>query len=122
MPATLTTDAGTATATIEVAGHVTHAEFDALVPEFEAFIAALGTIRLIEVIHGFEGVDSQLFRQGLKLDLRVIPHISHCAVVSDIGWMTPLAKAAGAMISTKLRTFPISELAEAQAWIANPNG
>lgn len=121
MPTTLTTDAKTAVATIEVEGRVTREEFDRLVPEFEAFIEALGTVRLIEIIHSFDGFDKSLLWEGLKVDMRVIPNISHCAVVSDIGWMSPVSKAAGAFISTKLRTFPMRDLDAAKAWVANPD-
>lgn len=120
MPATLTTDAATATATIEVEGRVTREDFDRLAPEFEVFVDALGTVKVIEIIHSLEGFDTSLLWQGLKLDMKVIPNISHCAVVGDLGWMSPLAKAAGAMISTKLRTFPMAELDAAKAWIADP--
>ncbi|MEM8956794.1 MAG: STAS/SEC14 domain-containing protein [Pseudomonadota bacterium] len=121
MPTTLKTDAATATATIEVDGRVTKEDFDRLVPEFEAFIDALGTVRLIEIIHNLEGFDAGVVWKGFKLDMKVIPHISHCAVVGDIGWMSPVAKAAGAVISTKLRTFSMDELDAAKAWIADPD-
>ena len=121
MPTTLKPDAATATATIEVDGRVTKEDFDRLVPEFEAFIDALGTVRLIEIIHNLEGFDAGVVWKGFKLDMKVIPHISHCAVVGDIGWMSPVAKAAGAVISTKLRTFSMDELDAAKAWIADPD-
>jgi hypothetical protein len=38
-------------------------------------------------------------------------------VVSDIGWFSPLTKAAGAFMSTKLRTFDLAEEDAARDWL-----
>lgn len=118
MTATLTTNPDACLAEIRVDGRVTREDFDALAPAFEAFVDACGTIRLIEIIESLDGFDSGLIWQGLKLDLRVLPHISHCAVVGDIGWLSPLSKAAGALVSTRLRTFARAEEADARRWLA----
>lgn len=120
MPATLITHADTKTAEIQVEGHVSREDFDNLAPEFEAFVAANDKIRLLEVIHSLDGFDPSMIWEGVKLDFKVIPHISHCAVVSDIGWISPMSKAAGALVSTKLRTFSLAELDAARAWLSDP--
>lgn len=44
-----------------------------------------------------------------------------CAVVSDIGWISPISKAAGAFMSTKLRTFILNDLNKAREWLNNPD-
>lgn len=105
-------------AELRVDGRVSRADFDRIAPEFEAFVEECGQIRLLEVIETLGGFDPSLLWDGMKLDLKVIPHISHCAVVSDIGWLSPLSKAAGALISTRLRTFALSEEEAARAWLA----
>ena len=105
-------------AELRVDGRVTRADFDRIAPEFEAFVEECGKIRLLEVIESLSGFDPSMVWEGLKLDLKVIPHISHCAVVSDIGWLSPLSKAAGALISTRLRTFSLSDEETARAWLA----
>jgi len=104
---------------IEVDGRVGREDFDAIAPRLEAAITACGTIRLIEIVRRLDGVEASLFRDGLKLDMRVLTKISHCAVVGDIGWLSPVAKAAGAIVSTRLRTFPLAREAAARDWIAN---
>lgn len=121
MTVTYTENADACTVELTVDGRVTREEFDALAPRMEAFIASCGSIRLIEVIRKLDGFDGSLLWEGLKLDFRVIPHISHCAVVSDIGWLSPVSKAAGALTSTKLRTFPLADLEAARNWVADPN-
>lgn len=109
-----------ATKTIEVTvnGTLTQQDFDEILPRFEAFMAAHEKIRLIEVVEDLKGADPMLMWQGMKFDFKAIPHISHCAVVSDIPWMSPMAKAAGAFMPMKVRTFDMAQLDEARAWIA----
>lgn len=105
---------------LEIDGAVSRTDFETLLPKMQSFIERHEKIRLIEVVKTFEwpGVDMfAMFWEGMKFDFYAIPRISHCAVVSDIGWMSPLSKAAGAVISTKLRTFEMSELDTARDWI-----
>lgn len=101
-----------------VSGKVATEDFVALAGPLEEFVKAHGRIKLLEVIEDFQGFDPGLLWQGMKLDIKIIPHISHCAVVSDMGWLSPLAKAAGAFVATKLRTFDLAELEAARAWLA----
>ncbi len=109
------------TITLEVDGRVTREDFDEISPKFEAFVEEHKPIRLLEIIHKLDGFDASVVWQGIKLDTKVLPHISHCAVVGDIGWLSPISKAAGTVISTRLRTFPLSELDAARVWIADPD-
>lgn len=105
---------------LTVDGKVTRAEFDEIAPKIEAFIAEHGTIKLIEVVHHFGGMEMSAMWEGIKFDRQNVKHISHCAVVSDISWISPLTKAASAFLSTKLRTFDLAELDAAREWIGNP--
>lgn len=104
-------------AELRVDGAVTRADFDSIAPQFEAFVMAQGKVRLLEVIVSLGGFDPSLLWEGMKLDIKVIPHITHCAVVSDIGWLSPVSKAAGALVATRLRTFPLAEEEAARAWL-----
>ncbi|MCT8158484.1 STAS/SEC14 domain-containing protein [Pseudoruegeria sp. SHC-113] len=105
---------------IRVDGKVTREEYHHAVNQLESFIFDHGTVRLVEIVEDFEGFDSKMFWDGLKFDMKYIPSITHCAVVSDIGWIAPLSKAAGALLSTKLRTFGMAELEDARAWVRTP--
>lgn len=102
---------------LTVSGRITREDYDAVIDRLQAFIDAHGTIRLIETVESMDGFDPSVIWPGIKFDFRNIRHISHVAVVSDIGWIGPASKAAGALISTKLRTFGLDELAEARDWI-----
>ncbi|MCA8878593.1 MAG: STAS/SEC14 domain-containing protein [Rhodobacteraceae bacterium] len=118
MPITYHEDPATRTAELSVNGRITRSDFDTLAPKFEAFAETYGPIRLIEIVESLGGFDPSLIWKGLKLDFRVIPRISHCAVVGDAPWLSPLTRASGAVLPVKLRAFPMAELAAARAWIA----
>lgn len=105
------------TVELTVSGKVTKEDFNRISTQFEAFIDQHGEIKLIEIISDFKGFDPSVVWDGLKFDMKHIKNISHCAVVSDIGWMTPLAKTAGALVSTKLRTFDMNQVDEAKNWL-----
>jgi len=112
----------TKTVEIHVDGPITREEFDTAIADMDRFIQNYGKIKLLESIASFKvGMDMHMLWEGMKFDLKNIRHISHCAVVSDIGWISPLSKAAGAFISTKLRTFNMDEIETAREWLANPD-
>lgn len=107
----------TKTATIKVSGKITEADYKAAVEPMQQFIDRHGTVRFIEVIESFHGFDPSVIWPGMKFDWKNLPHISRVAVVSDMGWIGPLSKAAGYFMNTKLRTFGLDELEEARKWV-----
>lgn len=110
----------TKTLEIHVDGKISHEELESVMNRMDAFIQTHGTVKLLESIITFKvGMDASMLWDGLKFDMKNIRHISHCAVVSDIGWISPMSKAAGAFVSTKLRTFKMDEIEAARAWLEN---
>jgi len=106
---------------LTVQGRVTRDDYDQIVDRIQAFIDLHGKIKVIEVIESFSGFDPAILLPGIRFDIRNIRHVSHVAVVSDIGWFSPVVKAAGALVSTKMRLFHLDELNEARNWIrSNP--
>jgi hypothetical protein len=116
MTVTYVEDADAKTVELTVSGRITREDFDAIVAPMQAFIDTHGSIRMVEVVESMGGFDPSVIWEGIQFDFRNIRHISHVAVVSDIGWISPMSKAAGALIATKLRTFAMSEVDEARVW------
>lgn len=107
-------------AELVIDGKVTHEDFNNITIQLEGFIEKQGHIKLLEEIRTLKGFDASMVWEGIKFDiknLKHIRHISHCAVVSDIGWLSPISKAAGAFISCKIRTFTLDQIDEARAWL-----
>lgn len=105
-----------------VKGHVSREVYEPLVTRLQDFIDRNGTGRMVEVVESFPTFDPWILIPGLKFDFRNIRYITHVAVVSDIGWMSPVVKAAGALISTRIRTFGMDELDAARDWVRSADG
>ncbi len=112
-------DPDTKSIEITVDGRVTRADWESIVPRFEAFMNAHETIRLIEVVEELDGFDASMVWEGIKFDFKAIPHISHCAVVTDIAWMSPLTRAVGAVMPMKMRVFPLADVQKARDWLSS---
>ncbi len=101
---------------LRIVGRVTQHDMDEILPKLEAFIAKHGTIRLVEVIEKFDGFDPTTVLDGLKFDLNHLTDVTHAAVVSDIGWIGVMTRAASMVMPISLRVFTMDELQEARDW------
>ena len=99
-----------------VLGRLTQHDMDEILPKLDAFIDTHGKIRLIEVVERFDGADSGAILDGLKFDIAHLRHITHAAVVSDIGWVGVVTRAASMIMPVTIRTFPKSEWDAAKTW------
>lgn len=115
-------DPATKTVELCVKGKVTVEDFDAIKEPLQAFIDRHGTIKIIEIVESFDGFEAGVLLPGMRFDLKNLSHISQAAVVSDIGWISPLTKAVGRLMPTRVRMFHMDELDEARAWITAPEG
>ena len=110
-------DDATRTAEIVVSGKITKEDYESAVGPMQAFIDRHGTVKVIEILESFGGYDPAILWPGIKFDWQNIQHISHVAVVSDLGWVGPMSKAAGALISSQVRFFDMADVDEARDWI-----
>ena len=117
MTTTYTEDPEHKIAELVVEGKVTQEDFNNITGQLDNFIEKHGRIKLLEEIRTLEGFEVSMMWDSIKFDMKHLKHISRCAVVSDIGWLSPISKAAGAFISCKVRTFTLDQLDEARAWL-----
>jgi len=100
-----------------ISGHLSKEDYDAVIAPLQAFIDRHGTIQIIEIVESFGGFDPSVLLPGLKFDLQNIQHVSHAALVTDVGWMGPIAMATSRLVPTKMRTFALAEIDAARAWL-----
>lgn len=105
---------------IEITGRVTAEQFDATAKQLEAFIARHGRVRVLEIIHDFEGMDAGAFWHDLKFSLRHLKDFSRCAIVTDTKWFSPLSALAEPFIDCEVAYFPPNELEAARNWLLWP--
>jgi len=108
-------------AEIRVVGRLTQHDMDEVLPKMEAFIERHGEIRIVETIESFEGFDPSVILDGIKFDYQHLRHVTHAAIVSDIGWIGTLTRAASMIIPVSIRTFSMDEHDAALAWARNPD-
>ena len=111
-----TEDATDPVVEIEVIGRVTQNDMDHIIPKLEAFIEKHGTIRMVEIVDSFEGFDPTTILDGMKFDLNHLTDVTHAAVVSDIGWIGVMTRAASMVMPVTIRAFTMDELDTAREW------
>ncbi len=89
---------------------------DKILPKLEAFIGRHGTIRIVEVVETFDGFDPTTFLDGLKFDLNHMTDVTHAAVVSDVGWIGVMTRAASMVMPVTIRAFTMDQLDDAREW------
>lgn len=105
---------------IEVAGKITQADMDAVIPPLEAFLERHGKVRMVEIIPTFEGFEWSTIWDGIKFDVAHIRDIDRVAVVTDVGWIGGITRALCRVSPLEVRVFEMGELAEARAWANAP--
>ena len=102
---------------LHVDGKVTEADFDDVAARLEAFIARHGKIKLIEIIENFDGFELAAASKGVRFDIEHLRDFSHCAVVTDSGWIGPFTRLLAPFFSIRIRTFRLAEIERARAWL-----
>lgn len=111
---------GTDIVEITIEGRVSRAEFDDVAAALEAVISQHGTVRVLEDIHSFEGIQASAFWDDLKFSLRHMNEVSRAAVVTDehaLEWFVRLVRP---VVRGEIRTFHRGELDAARAWLREP--
>lgn len=102
---------------ITISGRISRAEFDRVAEKLEALIARHGKIRVLEIIHDFEGMDVGAFWDDLKFSLRHMSDFCRCAVVSDQKWVDLMSEILSPLIRFEMAHFEPGSIDEARAWL-----
>jgi Protein of unknown function (DUF3478). len=111
-----TTDEDAGYIEMTVDGDVEQAEYEAVVQAIERLIVRHERIDAVEVIRRLGDMPMGLWWRDLNYSLSRMDRFGRCAVVSDSGWIGPMARFFGAFIRAEIRSFPLSELEAARAW------
>lgn len=105
------------TVEIIVDGKVTADEFHSIMPQMEAFIEKHGKIKILEIVKNFGGMSLSVMLEGIKFDFKHIKDFSHCAVVTDEGWIGPFTRLFTPFFDVEVKTFKLSEEVNARKWL-----
>lgn len=107
---------------IEITGRVSTEEFDKTALKLEAFITRHGRVRVLEIIHDFEGMDAKALWHDLKFSLRHLNDFSRVAIVSDTKFLSIWSAIAEPFIHCQVEYFPAGEVEAARDWLLWPEG
>ncbi|WEK43046.1 MAG: STAS/SEC14 domain-containing protein [Candidatus Sphingomonas colombiensis] len=99
-----------------VDGTITRADFDKVVTTLEGEFGTHGKVNIVEVVRKFGGIAPHLWWQDVKWSFGHLDRFGRCAMVTDSGWIGPVARVVAAMLPIELKTFGMSELEAARAW------
>ena len=107
---------------IDISARIFTDEFDRTARKLEAFIARHHRVRVLEIIHDFEGMDAKAFWHDLKFSLRHLNHFSRCAIVSDAKFLSIWSAIGEPFIDCEVAYFPPYEVEAARDWLLWPEG
>ncbi|WP_298673441.1 STAS/SEC14 domain-containing protein [uncultured Sphingomonas sp.] len=99
-----------------VDGAITRADFDNVVTVLEGAFARHGKVNVVEVVRKFGGITPHLWWQDVKWSFGHLDRFGRCAMVTDSGWIGPVARVMAAMLPIELKTFGMGEMDAARAW------
>ena len=97
-------------------GSIDKAEYEAAVQAIEALLKTHAKINAVEVVRSFGGMEPSLWWRDLSYGLSRLDAFGRCAVVTDNGWLGPMARFFAAFLSVELRTFDMKDLEAARRW------
>lgn len=115
---TITTDDTTGLVEITVDGRIERADFDRVVAELDRLLETHRQLNVVEVIRDFAGIDPALWWRDMSWGFGHIHRFARAAVVTDSGWIGPVARAVGALMPSEIRSFPLDRIDEARRWAA----
>ncbi|HEY9234533.1 MAG TPA: STAS/SEC14 domain-containing protein [Phenylobacterium sp.] len=110
------TDETTGYIELTVDGAIERPEYEAAVKAIEGLLKTHHKINAVEVVRSFKGIEPSLWWQNVNYSFSRLDSFGRCAVVTDKGWLGPMARFFAAFLSVELRTFGLDELEAARAW------
>lgn len=102
---------------VRVSGKLTHADYQAFVPEFERLVKEHGKIRVLFEMADFHGWEAGALWDDIKLDAGHFADIERIAMVGEKRWEQWMATVCKPFTTATIRYFDRAELEQARAWV-----
>lgn len=104
----------------EINGVISGDEMPAVIAAFEAFLGRHETVRLLNRMTGFAGIDPAVFMQGglVSMKLAAMQKVERYAIVGAPDWMAGIVATLNPVFGDiDMRTFPAEREPDAWAWL-----
>ncbi|HEY3899401.1 MAG TPA: STAS/SEC14 domain-containing protein [Chthoniobacter sp.] len=102
---------------VDLHGRLTRRDFQEFVPETEKLIARYGKIRLVVMLHNFEGWDLGAMWEEIKWEAKHFNHVERIVILGDERWHQTMATLCRPFTTAAIRYFHLGELEEAYTWV-----
>jgi hypothetical protein len=102
----------------KMSGKLHDEDYKKFVPLVDAEIAKEGKVNILAQFHEFKGWDAKALWDDIKFSTTHCTKIKRIALVGDKTWEKWMAAVCKPFTMAKVRSFDVSELAAAKAWLA----
>ncbi|MCL2714198.1 MAG: STAS/SEC14 domain-containing protein [Alphaproteobacteria bacterium] len=111
-----TTDVRAGYMEIMVEGDIGVEDYENAVRANEEVLASNDRVNVVAVVQRVGTIPLKLWFRDLKYVMSRLSRFGRCAMVTDKGWISPVAKIFSALTSVEMRTFPLVDLEAGRAW------
>lgn len=98
-------------------GGISKADIDRIMPQMRAFLAAHGSIGVLQIVRGLGIVNMPAALPHLGTAMAALPKIRRAALVTSLPWLAGLTRASAAVSPIPTRVFGLTDEAAARAWL-----
>ncbi len=102
---------------IHVDSEVSRVDFREALKQLEEIFEKRDRVRVLEEVEQVPAFDPSMIWDDLKFSLKHMEKVTHCAVLSDLGWVGPYARIVGALSRCQVRVFPATKRNTALNWL-----
>jgi hypothetical protein len=102
---------------LSVGSDVSRADFACVLEELKDIVEEREQIRLLEEVQQVPSFDPSMIWEDLDFSLEHLQEITHCAVISNLGWVGPFARIVGAFSRCQIRVFTAAQKERARDWL-----
>ena len=108
----------------EISGKLTHEDYvDGMLPLCDEMLKKHKQGKMLSVMtEDFTGMELSAMWDDMTYGLKHWHDLSHIAAVTDVGWLRNMAAVMTPFFPGEVKIFKLAEIAQAKAWIADPDG
>ena len=102
---------------VHVTGKLSRSDYQQFVPEIERFVAVVGKVSLLVIMHDFHGWDAGGLWEDIKFDLKHYSHLEKIALVGETHWQSMMSTVCKPFTRGEVRYFDEQHSQEAREWL-----
>lgn len=102
---------------VELSGKLAKEAYEEFVPLTEERIKQFGKVRMLVILHDFDGWDAGALWEDIKFDVKHFNDIERLAIVGETKWEKGMSAFCRPFTTAKIKYFDQTEIAAAREWL-----